>query len=366
MAEMQILFVEDETTQLQLFTDAVEEWNAAHPDRLLNIVHAATVADAHAMLANMRIDAALFDLRLPPSEGEKGTAKGGNDLVTTSLREVGVPVGIISGNPADFDTSIAASELVDIFNKGDVDVYAAVVAWLDSKWLLMAVLASARRQIQSSGAEIFVKRLWPRWQTYAGLTGADQEELTRIVTRQYVGHIAEALGLDGNGNAPWHPYECFIHPALLEHRAQTGDVFTVDGEPWVILTPACDMATKKVKLILLARIRSDGGDDWKKNIALLGQEGLSKSQTDARDRYFLKLVRQNVDGSEHFLPPLGEGGPMMVQFKELRTLELSWLNDNLEARAASIAPAFLANLVQRFGAYISRTGQPNIDIRHFG
>lgn len=37
-------------------------------------------------------------------------------------------------------------------------------------------------------------------------------------------------------------------------------------------------------------------------------------------------------------------------------------NAALEQREASIATPFLPNIVQRFGAYISRTGQPNIDI----
>ena len=55
----------------------------------------------------------------------------------------------------------------------------------------------------------------------------------------------------------------------------------------------------------------------------------------------------------------------MVQFREVVTRPLAELNACLDKREASIALAFLPNLIQRFGAYISRTGQPNIDIRHF-
>ena len=364
MSAMQVLFVEDDDTQVQLFQDAVDDWNAAA--RQISIVRAADVAEARDMLAFRRIDAALFDLRLPPTKGEKGAAKSGNELAQASLKEVGVPTGIISGNPADLDQSLKDLPLVRVFDKGDDNIYASVTAWLGEKWTLMTVLRATRRQIQASGADVFLKRLWPRWETYTGLTGADEDELTQIVTRQYVGHVAEQLGLDGNGNASWHPYEAYIHPALLEDRAHTGDIFRLDGVLTVILTPACDMATQKAEIVLLAGIDEASLTDWNARVADLTQAGLSNTAKVKRDKFFSRLVNQNVDVSEHFLPPLANGPPLMVCFKNVQTRPLQWLNENLALRQASIAPAFLPNLVQRFGAWISRTGQPNIEISHFG
>jgi hypothetical protein len=318
------------------------------------------------MLSLRRIDAALFDLRLPPSKGEKGSAKNGNELAQTSLKEAGVPIGIISGNPADLDQTLKDFPLLRVFEKGDDNPYAQVTAWLDEKWTMMTVLRSTRRQIQASGADIFIKRLWPRWETYAGLTGADEDELTHIVTRQYVGHVAEMLGLDGDENVSWHPYEAYIHPALLEDRAHTGDIFRIDGSLAVVLTPACDMATQKADVVLLAGIDEGGQPEWNVRVAELKQDNISNNAKEKRDKFFFRLVNQNVDVSEHFLPPLADGPPLMVRFKDVQTKPLAWLNENLALRQASIAPAFLPNLVQRFGAWISRTGQPNIEITHFG
>lgn len=366
MSAMQILFVEDDDGQVQLFQDAVDDWNAANAERQIAIVRAADAAEATEMLSFRRIDAALFDLRLPPSKGEKGAARNGNELAQTSLKEVGVPIGIISGNPADLDQSLKDLPLVRVFDKGDDNIYLPVTTWLGEKWMLMTVLRSTRRQVQASGADIFLRRLWPRWETYTGLSGADEDELTRIVTRQYVGHVAEKLGLDGNGNAPWHPYEAYIHPALLENRAHTGDIFRLDGQLAVILTPACDMATQKADVVLLAGIDEASQPDWDAKVAQLNQMELSNAAAEKRDKYFARLVNQNVDVSEHFLPPLLNGPPLMVRFKNVQTRPLEWLNKNLAARQASIAPPFLPNLVQRFGAWISRTGQPNIEVSHFG
>jgi hypothetical protein len=100
-------------------------------------------------------------------------------------------------------------------------------------------------------------------------------------------------------------------------------------------------------------------------IADIGKNDLSKNKTEARNKYFRKLITQNIEVSQHFLPPLQAGPPLMVQFTELTTRPLTELNGRLGDRKASVAPAFLPNLIQRFGAYMSRTGQPNIAARHF-
>jgi hypothetical protein len=126
------------------------------------------------------------------------------------------------------------------------------------------------------------------------------------------------------------------------------------------------MATQKAEVVLLAGIDEGSQPDWNDKVAQLTKADLSKGAMEKRDRYFSRLVNQNVDVSEHFLPPLLNGPPLMVRFKSVQTRPLEWLNGNLELRTASIAPAFLPNLVQRFGAWISRTGQPNIEFSHFG
>jgi CheY-like chemotaxis protein len=362
---MRILFVEDSESQQSLFGDVVDDWNMRNAARAFVVIRAVTVEEAKVVLEEQRIDAAIFDLRLPGGTGARVSPTKGNELAHLSLARVGIPIGIVSGFPGDLDADLKELDMLQSFDKGDTDVYEKVVAWLDSQWLMMTVLRSTREQIERSGADIFTKRLWPRWQTYAGLTGDSQTKLIQIVTRQYVGHVAELLGLDSGDNVSWHPYECYIRPALLASRAHTGDIFLLDETLWIVLTPQCDMATKKVANALLARIDETALPMWDERVQQLGIEDLSTTKRESRDRFFYRLVNQNVDVSEHFLPPLEGGAPLMVQFKEVITCRLTELNDNLDNRRASIAPAFLPNLIQRFGSYISRTGQPNIDIAHF-
>ena len=363
MSTMQLLFVEDDEGQLDLFQDAVKDWNKENPASNFKVTAYKAVDEAKAALRFSRFDGALFDLRLPPSVGKgKSSAAGGNELANLGLQECGIPVAVISGNTADLEETLSRNSLLKQFSKVNGAAYNDAIGWFGGLWDMMHVLAEVRLKIRTSGAEIFVRRIWPRWEDYKQLA---IDELTPIITRQYAGHIAELLGLEKPDNAGWHPFENYINPALEDARAYTGDIFEIDSKLWVVLTPPCDMATQKVKNVLLAYCDRNAIDNWDARVIELGKLQPNESPAVKLARFFTDCVNQNVEASRHFLPPLGSGKPLLVNFREVITLELTVLNGMLGHRLASVAPPFLPNLTQRFGAYVSRTGQPNIDIRHF-
>lgn len=353
---LRLLFVEDDQGQRTLFNDALREWNNAHPDRSFELREAVDYAEAERLLACERFDGALLDLRLPG-----GGRLPGNKLAESCLRQYGIPAGVISGNPADIDRN-ATHGLLEVFDKGDNDAHEKAVAWFGGLWPMMETLAGARKKIQALGAKVFSHRVWPRWETYEALAGVDQDALIGIVSRQYASHIADVLGVDREQGPSWHPFENYIQPALQETRPHTGDLFCLDKKIWVVLTPQCDMATAKAPTVLLACCeQAPDTAVWAENIANRHHESATKR--DKADKFFRALINQN-EPARHFLPPLTAGKPLMVDFKQLKTVALDDLVKSLDARIASIAGPFLTNLTQRFGAYVSRVGQPDIDIRH--
>ena len=361
-----ILFVEDEVTQQDMFETAVNDWNVKHAEagRTFSFDVAETVEAAQAALERLRCDAALFDLRVKSEQGGKAEPKG-NELALFALQQRGVPVAIISANTGEIDPEVRSAGAVGIFDKNDEvaegNYFDRALLWLGDQWDMMEVLAAARRAMDASAADIFLLRLWPRWKMFADLETADRAELEKIVTRQYVSHMADLLGLDDPANASWHPFENYVSPALLSDRAHTGDIFKFDGELWVVLTPQCDMATQKVENVILAKCEA-GITDWKLMIDTFKAQETPKS-IEKSGRFLTRFVNQNLEPSRHFLPALpGQVDPLMVHFSNVMTKPMSELNGGLEHRIASIASPFLSNIVQRFGAYISRTGQPNIDI----
>lgn len=363
MSSKYILFVEDQPREQLSFTHALNAWNRAHPERQFVHEFAETVADARLKLQRHRFDCALFDLRLPSGEGGPGD---GNDLVRAGLDDFGIPVGIISGNTQDVGQDLRQVTMLSVFNKDEEEAYEMAIAWLGDQWPMMEILSESRAEVRKSGAAMFPNRIWPNWANYEAVRQEGGNALSRIVARQYAAQITEHLGTSEGG---WHPFEHYISPAMLDDRAQTGDLFRMGEDLWVLLTPACDLATGKAPVVLLAQCRTTIVNDqdplapWAGSVAALSDAGLNREARKTRDAYFRGMVNQSHPG-KHFLPPLLGGPPMFVEFKQLKTLKKEQLD--LGAREASVAPAFLGNLVQRFGAYLSRTGQPNIDIRHFG
>jgi CheY-like chemotaxis protein len=365
MNDKHILFVEDKPADMQLFTDAVSAWNEANAPKTFRIVNAMDVAQATELLANVRIDCALFDLKLPKSAEDKSPSiLGGSDLARVGLQDNGIPVGVISGDPADFDPEVKKLGPIEVFNKGDTDAQEKAVAWLGDQWQMMDVLAGVRQGIRQSGASVFSKRVWPRWKYYSDIGKLEHVSLDKIVTRQYAGHIAEMLGFEGEGNSDWHPVEVYVEPALQENRPHTGDIFDLDDGRWVVLSPQCDMATKKAKLVLMAFCQQDALPNWAKHVGEL-TGGVSNGAAKERDKFFNRLINQDAPAA-HFLPPIRDGNPMLVDFRNVKSMPLGDLDAVLNRRVASISSPFLSNLVQRYGAHVSRTGQPNIDIKFFG
>lgn len=358
-----MLVVEDEDRMVTLMKDALEAWNEASEkaSRRFEAVFVKSVEGAAKEVLDRKIDCALIDLRLPSDDSTKLTdSSNGNTLAASLLREIGIPVAIISGHPGEAEPSLVDGKTVRAFEKAD-DGYEMAVSWLAEQWALMDALRTVRQKLERSTAEVFAQRIWPNWSRMETAIGHDNEKLATVIARQYASHTAELLGQDAGG--AWHPFENYIIPSYIADRAHTGDIFYLDNVNWIVLTPQCDMATGKVPNVLLAEC-SLGADKWDENIAAL-KAADSKSKKKDPTKFLRDFVNQNLPASMHFLPPLpGTDKPLLVQFGKIRTIPLTELNGLLGARIASVSPPFLSNLVQRFGAFISRTGQPNIDVEH--
>lgn len=372
MPDRYILFVDDEAAQQDLFETAIQDWNEknAETGRCWHHETAETVEQAEELLTRQRFDAALFDLRVRSEDQVAQSANPtGNRLALMAMRERGIPVGIMTADDSVLEAEVREAGQVRVFDKNSAEnddgtAYDQAVAWFSELWGMLGVLDAARSKIDSSAAEVFLRRIWPKWSSFAAIEDGSDMDLVDIVTRQYVSHIAELLGLDGPDAVAWHPFEAYVSPSLLEDRSHTGDIFGFDGDTWVVLTPQCDMATQKVPNVILAKCVR-GVDQWPENVAKL-KAAADENQKSKFAGKLRKYANQNIPPSEHFLPPLpGETEPMLVQFGDLTSLPMEDLNGRLGDRIASISGPFLSNIVQRFGAYISRMGQPNIDVERF-
>ncbi|WP_422376823.1 hypothetical protein [Roseibium sp.] len=359
---LRILLVEDDEAQIDSFNDAVNAWNVANAanERKFNYQVAGNVTEAESLIQGSRIDCALIDIRIPASKEEKPKHLNGNQIINSLLLERGLPIGVISANMSELEPEIADKQHVRQFDKGDENTAENAVCWLAENWSMMEVLDLVRHRMEQAGAEIFGKRLWPQWNS---LPVTDPKQTAEIVARQYASHLVDKLGLEHPENIEWHPYEAYVSPSFHEMRAHTGDIFQLEeGHLWIVVSPQCDMATQKIPNAILC-ICEPGIDGWDGQLNKAQDVAKEEKRNKALD-WIRKKTNQEMPVSKHFLPPLpGNFDPLVVNFSAVRTMSLEDLNkaENLNRRKASVSSPFLANVAQRFGAYISRTGQPNID-----
>lgn len=359
-----LLAVEDEPRMVELLEDAVEEWNHSNRDQnlFLETIIANDLATAYDVVHRQKIDCALIDLRLPESPDTNGSsADRGNQLTHDLLFGSGIPVAVVSGFLGEVAPNLQQTEILRKFTKAQ-HAYEEAISWITSHWDLMDTLRSVRSKLEQSTSEVFARRIWPNWNAMKGAFEKDTDALVTAVSRQYASHTAEFLGADDS--TTWHPYESYIVPSYLSERAHTGDIFDFEDGRWIVLTPQCDMANGNAPNVLLAHCKT-GVDNWDDKLTRL-RDAQNPDQKEKHAKFFRRLVDQNIGRSEHFLPPMpGEKDACLVDFQTIKTVSYDQLNDQLTSRKVSLAPAFLRNLVQRFGAFMSRTGQPNIDVDRF-
>lgn len=386
--EMRLLVVEDNEGDQAVWERVIERHNAALtgntcPIRLLT---ASDITSAEILLTSSYIDAAVIDLRLD-GNGRDPDNSAGNDVLLSVLSKKLAVVAVFTGQPADARIPEFAAAQVKVFTKGgdDNDGIAAVMTWLSQQSSLVKCIQDASDAIRTEMATVFNRSIWPRWKNWIeGPDAANRQFLSSSVARHIVSHVHEILTdtLDGSAHAEeWY----LLPPSSGEFR--TGDIVRTGNVIEIVVTPRCDIATKKFKNIQLARCE-DIATKWNTAVEKNKQARGLLEQTQAKGAQGKELTEAEEqarrtegklgelsrhDGNKsaaHFLPrmKLSDGstmGPLLVRFDSLRSLDK---NDKevaslRNAKIAAVAPAFLPTLVERLGAFFSRIGSP--DYYHF-
>lgn len=350
-----ILIAEDDPPTQISWEQDIREYNrdSKAPVRFV-AEYAKTKLEAIQHLSRVRIDCAVIDLRLPV--GEKTTdlpfEATGNVVLEKVLVETAVPAVVYSGYTAEASDLVRNSQIKIIEKK--IGGGPEALRWLAQHEALMSAMASMRKRVEREAARLFSQSIWPRWEkTWNTMTG--MQDLAGVITRQVVAHVAEELSLPPNFH---HPEEFYFVPPLVATQLGTGDLLRIDGEVYVVVTPRCNMARKYPKHLMLGHCAPMKDELEKLREELVSTEKKIKKQAAIDLRNF---ATQGHAIATHFLPPCGEDGPWLVQFKDIMTVKSEEAPKLLAGRFASIAPQFVPNLVQRYAAYLGRIGQPDLD-----
>ena len=343
--KLQVLLVEDEDRNIDAWRDKATAHNsdAGAKGFAVQSWYARTVREAREVLDAQKIDAVVVDLRLQSDDGAQGEPNDhGNALVRHVVATHPVAMAIYSGQAPEADVTDCPQ--VEIFDRARG--LNPVFDWLAKQREMVMQLRGTRIAIERETARIFFRSIWPRWTNWTKDGAGDG--LRDTLARHVVAHVHDSMLYLGGERA--HREETYFVPPLKD-RLDTGDLIRADdGTVWIAVSPRCDLANaSKVATVLVACCK-DLGEEWR--------EATPKAQA--------KMVQHGGAAKCHFLPAMcsadsKELGPWYVQFGHLRAVPYSDVAETLTAnRFASLAPQFVPSLVERFGAYFSRIGTPNL------
>ncbi len=266
-----------------------------------------------------------------------------------------MPTVIHSGHVGELSPNFRDTPLRVI--EKEPDAHKEAFDWLCEHAPLMDALSETSQSIRIETARIFVGSIWRRWPQLRD-SGLDDTDLKKIITRQIVSYLAEHLSLPGKETPLHHLHEFYFYPPIRSERLYTGDLIRYEGDVYVIVTPQCNIAHKDPENFLLAKCQDlkDEWIAWKDKID--NNDGVPTGRIEQKLKSY---ATQGFEISRHFLPPCDKEGPWAVDFKIVISVSENKSEILKDARFASITPAFIPNLIQRFAAYLGRVGQPDLD-----
>ncbi len=353
METCHILIVEDDEHTIDGWKRDIRDFNRRDiKEFAFDAQFSTNKSEALKLLSRQRIDCAVIDLRLPSSDDEQGTGEPvGNDLLHSVLRNLGIPAYVYSAYEGEVSDEVRASNIKVARKEGGATT--SILQDFEKQAGLMDAMDRMRCQVAQETSRLFNGSIWPRWeQRWAKVE--DRELIAGIISRQTVSHVAEVLSQTPTSH---HPDEFYVVPALYAERLETGDILEHGGETLIVLTPRCNLANSPPsKIVCAVCTPCDAWVQWQTALT-----GASNQKKEKAEQEIKKHATQGHGIASHFLPPLDSGGPWLVDFRELRAIDSSETASLLTHRIATVAPQFVANLVQRHAAYIGRIGQPDLD-----
>lgn len=349
-----LLIVEDDAKQIELYRDAIDEFNESNSDIQIKPTFAINHDEGIIELEDPQFDAAIIDLKL---SGTADTLEG-KDLVEQINKKLRIPIFIYSGSVAQIE--MEENVLLKKRLRDDVSIDSILDDINDIYKTGITSLLRQGGRIDKMLTEIFWNHL------SSSLFSLGNENSTNTLTRYIFAHLQEYLEMGDNGSFDnLHPAEFYIIPPIKQELI-TGDILSKkntggEKEYYILLTPACDIEL---------RTKGNGSKFRKADNGLLIKlipwgsiEKFSELTNNSSNTQLgnLKAFVSNNRERYHFLPAYSEIKGFFADFQSQISVPVEVLDDKtVYKRIATVSQPFVKDIIARFSQYYSRQGQPNL------
>ena len=361
MKELKLLIVEDDPKAIEAYQRGIKAFNIerklSHDNDIQ--IKEIPINNKDKALIELRssennFDAAIVDLDLL---GQGGQDSSGNVVIREIKNNLRFPVFVISGTPQHIDDDLKEeSSLFKIITRGEEEDYLTQIVEIYKTGITQ--ILNKRGKIENYISEIFWQHLSNSLNLWVEDKSRTPDEKEESLLRYTLLHMLEYLEVEKT-----HPSEFYITKPVKQ-QLSTGDLILHEDDRYVVLTPACDFATRpggkrNVNKAFLLRVKS-----------LLEQfSTYDKRKTIGEVSGTLKTKLGDVIGNKkpyfHFIPKHNSIEPGLIDFQDKRSIPITEIEESIKKletlRIDTISSPILKDLIERYSSYYSRQGSPDFN-----
>ena len=371
MKLINIFFVEDDESQIEIFADSITTFNLQNKSKyLVKGLICKTKDEALACLdANKEIiSGAIVDLKL-----ESGVVVfEGNVILEKILTFLRFPIYVVTSNPSEIDPSLklpVINPLFKIYPRTEIEYIEILRDIIKIQKTGIIDLFGSNGKL-----DVHIRNIYWNYLSQIIQYWIDIDLEPELKEKAMLRYISNLLHSYLSFNPDLREYEYFIpgevYIPCMHDVYQTGDILSKDGLDYILLTPSCDLANSKAKNVTVAEIIHSDKGILKELISTINEEPskftdgklleeLAIKKQDAKET-IERIMRNTHSGKYYFLPPYNGFKAGIINFQNTNCIPFSSLN--YYVKVFSISHSFIKDIVEKFSSYFSRQGSPDFNI----
>ena len=372
MNNIDFLLIDDDQNQELLFIEAINEINETTD---LNITYKVVKTPESAMIELYQnyFKAIIIDLKLNNDDNAVESAEeiSGNVLLRRIIEKEIVPIVVITGFPDKVSTDIDKS-IVKVLPK-ETNLYDEINALIEKYSDSVFKIFGSRGEINKNIKELFwnvIPQCFTSKNQDISLLSKEKQETVII---RYISSWLSNKYMFDDKYIDVEPIEMYMFPNPIK-QVCTCDIYkkyidTNIDEYFIVLTPSCDLANKKVDEVILCKIKNyDEVQSFKERLEIYNNEQNKESNKAKKAKGdLMKWFRNSHSDSlrYHFLPKVKDFTGGFVDFRSILSLEYDKesgeIIDDSYLKIGVITESFKRDIVSRFSSYYHRQGQPEFN-----
>lgn len=373
MSDINFLLIDDDPQQEVIFKEAIDEINEENASNKLTYKAVKTPEEAMVELYKNYFQAIIIDLKLTNDDNSSTDDEqiSGNILLNQIIQKEIIPIVVRTGFPSKVSDKINQS-IVKVIPKEE-PLYKVIKELKEKYSDSVFKIFGSRGEINHNIKELF----WDVMPNY--FANGDNDILPLPLDKQetviirYISSWFSNKYMFDEKYIDVEPIEMYMFPNPIK-QVCTCDIYKKNisednYEYFIVLTPSCDLANKKVDEVILCKIKKyDEIQSFVEplnnyNSELCKDTSKARKAKDSLTKWFRNSHTDSM--RYHFLPKVNKFTGGFVDFRSIISLEYNKdsgeiINEEY-SKVGVITESFKRDIVSRFSSYYHRQGQPEFN-----